>query len=30
MKCKPGAPEDHLKRSLAKWQEIRGLIEEPP
>jgi sugar phosphate isomerase/epimerase len=22
----PGAPEDHLKRSFAKWQEIRGLI----
>ena len=25
----PGAPEDHLKRSFAKWQEIRGLIADP-
>ena len=25
----PGAPEDHLKRSFAKWQEIRALIAEP-
>ena len=24
-----GTPEDHLKRSFAKWQVIRGLIAEP-
>jgi sugar phosphate isomerase/epimerase len=26
----PGAPEDHLKRSMAKWREIGSLIAEPP
>jgi sugar phosphate isomerase/epimerase len=25
----PGAPEDHLKRSFAKWLEMRGLLAEP-
>lgn len=25
----PGAPEDHLKRSFAKWREIRGMVVEP-
>lgn len=25
----PGAPEEHLKRSITKWKEIRGLIVEP-
>jgi sugar phosphate isomerase/epimerase len=25
----PGAPEEHLKRSITKWKEIRGLIAGP-
>jgi sugar phosphate isomerase/epimerase len=25
----PGAPEEHLRRSFAKWQEIRSLIAAP-
>ena len=25
----PGAPEDHLKRSMAKWREIGSLVVEP-
>lgn len=25
----PGAPEDHLKRSITRWKEIRSLITEP-
>jgi sugar phosphate isomerase/epimerase len=25
----PGAPEEHLKRSITRWKEIRGLIAGP-
>jgi len=25
----PGAPEDHLKKSIAKWKEIRGVLDGP-
>jgi sugar phosphate isomerase/epimerase len=25
----PGPPEDHLKKSITKWREIRGLLDQP-
>ena len=25
----PGAPEEHLKRSIIKWKEMHSLIAEP-